>query len=313
MIPKLRLLEYEIPFTSPFVFNMGGKRKTLKTRQGLLLHWLFGDQSIYTEVAPLPGFSNETLQQCKQQLLVLDSTELSAFVSSKRLYPSVRFAIEAAWYQLENPLRSTAVRSCSLMDKSSESHRIKIKAGHQSIENDVLSLKSALAYLQPHQKLRIDANRTWTIEELETLQQALNTSQIDYVEEPLKCFDHYQPNGLSIAFDESLRELDPLKPVPEIFFTAKTWVLKPMLCGLQRTIELAELAREREIACVLSSSFESNVSLEFYHSLAQDLELTEEQGLDTLKYLAKDLQPAKIKLRAEKVPLADCKEIAQLC
>ncbi|WP_415912072.1 enolase C-terminal domain-like protein [Neptuniibacter sp. QD37_11] len=313
MIPKVRLLEYEIPFTSPFVFNVGGKRKTFITRQGLLLHWLFGDQSIYTEIAPLPGFSNETLEQCKQQLLMLNSSDFSASASPNHLYPSVRFAIEAAWYQLEYPLRSTAVRSCSLMDKNSECHRIKTKAGHQSIENDVLSLKSVLAQLLPHQKLRIDANRTWKIEELETLQKSLNTSQIDYVEEPLKCFDHYQPNGLPIAFDESLRELDPQKPVPEIFFTAKAWVLKPMLCGLQRTIKLAELARENGIACVLSSSFESNVSLEFYHSLAQDLELTEEQGLDTLKYLEQDLQPAKITLREQTVAMADCKEIARLC
>lgn len=313
MTPQVSLLEYEIPLTSAIKFNLAGQQKIMNSRRGLLLHWVYPDQEIYTEVAPLPGFSSESLEQCKTQLLSLEQDAFLSGTCNSSLYPSVRFAIESGWYQRKHPFHTSPVTSCSLMENAADSKRMKIKAGQQPIKDDIDVLRQVIENLDEEQKIRVDANRSWTPEELSSLQSSLDFRKLDFIEEPLCSLHQYSDTTLPVAFDESLREVDPDKPLPSIFFTAKAWVVKPMLSGLERTLHLAALASENRIQFILSSSFESHIALEFYHSLAQDLQLKEEQGLDTLKYFAQDLQPARIKLRKESVSLAECSEVARLC
>lgn len=56
---------YKIPFSSPF--QLAGKR--FETRKGLILSFTDGDVTAYGEVAPLPGFSSESLEEILTVLL----------------------------------------------------------------------------------------------------------------------------------------------------------------------------------------------------------------------------------------------------
>ena len=58
------------------------------TRKGLLLQWNDG----WGEIAPLPGWSSETLDEAKDEILSL----LPNLDSAKPRLPSVQFGIEAA-------------------------------------------------------------------------------------------------------------------------------------------------------------------------------------------------------------------------
>ena len=65
------LFEYELPLTQPIVT----KDETLSSRRGFLVK-LSTDSGVigWGEIAPLPGFSRESLASVKQQTLKLKST-----------------------------------------------------------------------------------------------------------------------------------------------------------------------------------------------------------------------------------------------
>lgn len=313
MMQSLRLLAYEIPLTRPIDLNQSGQRFTMHKRNGLVLHWQFSDAELYTEIAPLTGFSQETLVQARDQLLALPAECLQPEADLSAFYPSVRFALQAGWYQRKYPLRKKAVNCCAFSTGNRSTNCIKIKAGHTPLEEELPALRERLDQLQPEQKYRIDANRSWSLEELTFLQQNLDLTNLEYIEEPLTDLADYQGIELPIAFDESLREQVELEKLPQMFFRSKAWVVKPMLTGLSETLKLADLARRNNIQLVLSSSFESHITLEFYHSLAQDLGLEIAQGLDTLAWMENDLIPPTISLREQPVPRAELQDLGRIC
>ena len=99
----LELYTYSLPFKQSFVTGAG----SFKYREGLLVRYRDPHLDIVSEVAPLPGFSNETLEEAKKELLsnkleadrffsssfTLDS--LDKWVTSKNSYPSVEFGLSS--------------------------------------------------------------------------------------------------------------------------------------------------------------------------------------------------------------------------
>lgn len=67
---KIALFSYQSPFKVPLIFN----GYLLKQREGLIIRLDQQGQLFYAEIAPLPGFSKETLAQAKQQILDLGQT-----------------------------------------------------------------------------------------------------------------------------------------------------------------------------------------------------------------------------------------------
>lgn len=309
MTPAVRLLAYDIPLAQPLRLNSAEQPLTLNSRQGLLLHWRFADAECFTEIAPLPGFSDETLEQARAQVTGLGVEYFQQNADLSGLYPSVRFAIEAAWYQQSHPLQNKRANCCAFGAANSEAEWVKIKVGHQPFDLEALQLLS----LAPQQWFRLDANRHWSLQDLSQLQKSVDLQKLDYIEEPLADLNDYEQLSLPFAFDESLRDYRNPAHLPEVFFKAKAWVVKPMLTGLQRTLQLVELAKTHGIELVLSSSFESHITLEFYHSLACDLQLSAAQGLDTLHWLENDLMAPRLSLRERPVELAPLREVAVLC
>lgn len=313
MTPHVRLLSYEIPLKQPIRLNRGGQHTTLSSRQGLVLHWQFLNAEYFTEIAPLEGFSDETLQQALNQIISLKSKCFEPGTDLTGLYPSVRFAIEAGWYQHTYPFQNKTAHRCAFGSKYSSAETIKIKVGHRPLNEEVRGLTQQLSHLSAQQRFRLDANRSWSLKELEKVQQCIDLSRMDYIEEPLQNLDDYNDLKLPFAFDESLRDQSDITQLPSVFLRAKAWVVKPMMTGLQKTLQLAVLAKDNGIELILSSSFESHISLEFYHSLAYDLGLKSAQGLDTLSWLDGDLLPPKLPLRAKPVEIIPMPEVAILC
>ena len=83
----ITLYRYQLPLTHPLTFH----NQTIEQREGLLLHW----GSSWSEIAPLPGFSRETLAEAEQETIAF----LSAFKQGKTIpvtYPSVQFGLDCA-------------------------------------------------------------------------------------------------------------------------------------------------------------------------------------------------------------------------
>lgn len=305
-IQHIRVFHYEIPFCQPIFFNVGGKLQQAKSRQGLILAARTKNDKLYlSDIAPLPGFSNESLSHCQNQLLKLKLKDL--FDSTENLFPSVRYGIEALRYQLQHNIdtgalaKCDAIDVCQLYDNSSfteetilpKSTSVKVKIGRAPIEQEKAQIQQLIRQLSAKQRLRLDANQSWTLEEAFSFFDQLDIDKIEFAEEPLRNLSDYsalqQRFAVPIALDESLRD-DTYQRQTLLNTEGLTHlVIKPMLIGLQSSLSWIEHAKHSQLKAILSSSFESNISLYFYHYLAHQLGLDQTQGLDTLKALTANI------------------------
>ena len=69
----ITLYRYQLPLTHPLTFH----NQTIQQREGLLLHW----GSSWSEIAPPPGFSRETLAEAEQETIAF----LTAFKQGKTI------------------------------------------------------------------------------------------------------------------------------------------------------------------------------------------------------------------------------------
>ena len=76
----INLYRYQLPFTQPLKFH----GHTIQQREGLLLHW----GSSWSEIAPLPGFSRETLEEAQQETIAF----LTAFKAKPFQYLALLFS-----------------------------------------------------------------------------------------------------------------------------------------------------------------------------------------------------------------------------
>ncbi len=219
-IEKVTIYSYSLPFKSPL--DVGGKR--LKRREGFVLGLRgSGGFTGYGEVAPLEGFSRETVKETGEQLREvareLRGTNIhiqSGFpglsikdeLKDKRkvLYPSLRFGLETAAVELlENELGKKfpfmvtdepveRVRVNGLLygagDKMTEGFgTFKIKVGRDGVEEDIKRINEILWEIPPGVVIRLDANGLWSLREALEFGKGLNKGGIEkvqYIEEPFK-------------------------------------------------------------------------------------------------------------------------------
>jgi len=298
-----RLLRYQIPFTGLLSFN--GQRLT--EREGLILQLQDKNgRNSLGEIAPLPGFSSETLAQASAQIItllekgvtVLDKT----YKQCSELYPSVQFALDNALQQtsLTTKMSNTDIIPLLQGDNSqiisaylslNKPPFIKLKVARQSVAQDIL-LFTQLTCLNPFLAIRCDANQAWETDQASHFLSRINTRQLDYIEEPtrslsdnLQLAQRYQ---IGLALDETLQRPDFCYQKSK---QIKALIVKPMLIGsLSRVQYFINIAREQQLTVSISSSFESIIGLLQLACLAQRYkkEAAVSLGLDTLKYF----QPA---------------------
>jgi len=256
----------------------------LKTRRGLILR----GKSL-GEVAPLPGYSKETLDDCLKNLDVS--------------FPSVRFANSSSELDLFDA-RDIEISPLLIdsFDFSGPATTYKIKVGHISLTDAISRLKK-IKKEHPNLKLRIDANRKWTL--MQALQFADNFTKSDfaYLEEPVNTFDELlafsKKTSFPVAVDESLYD----QPIDRILklSSLRALVIKPTLFGGMEDIEACQKIIG-DIPIVLSSSFESGMGLLSICKIASHLELTEPVGIDTYRFFKRDLLKKPLDLSKAKVP-----------
>jgi len=135
--------------------------------------------------------------------------------------------------------------------------------------------------------LRLDANQKFDLEDYAFFSKNLPPKIIEYIEDPVKEIELIGPElKTPIALDEALSKY---KNFDSPLIT--TWVIKPSIIGgLSKAIELIEEGAKRDIKVVISSAFESNLSLRYLALLAhyQNRNTTTACGLDTFRHFSND-------------------------
>lgn len=292
MIQTLTLYSYEIPLTSGPI------------RSGALINIIDGQgNSGWGDIAPLPKWSKETLEDALQSLneRLHDIIELAwtpqnclKELAKLKLLPSASFGLESALLSVLSPLPEFKVQASALLmgslkeilEQSSLRHLegdtcVKLKVGNLSFEESFYVIN----YLKDKFRLRIDVNRAWTTDDSLLFFSQFPLDTFDYVEEPFQ-----NPHDLvrflhPLAVDESFPDDLSLEQL-ETFPTLKALIYKPTIQGgMVGCIPLHEWASKRGIALILSSSFESDLGLAHIASMAHRLALSAPVGIGTYKFL----------------------------
>jgi O-succinylbenzoate synthase len=285
------LYRYQLPLSPHFEWaNASGQQ-----RCGAIVELLFDDgQCGWGEIAPLPGFSQESIDQAidsaryhLRRLLDGEQTEPPE--------PSVAFAIDCAQQRIDFSTPPTQ-RAMLLQGQPAEvldqlegfptlPRCIKLKVGRGPLQQEIKLLETLRAQM-PVTDFRLDANQQWSLEQAMSFCSAVNMEQISFIEEP--CADltdtmALAARGFPVALDEHLQ--DPFF-MPSAFTGLRALVIKPSLVGsLNRCLNLVGWANQHKVAVVVSACYESSLGTSQLATLAQQWSPRQIPGLDTLHYL----------------------------
>ncbi|MFK0571660.1 o-succinylbenzoate synthase [Endozoicomonas sp.] len=302
---KADILRYRLPLKHPLLL----KQSSLDQRAGLILTLSAGGRFGYGEIAPLPGFSRESLEESEVQLqsfvhavnegrfhaLAANDFVTETFLEQLSM-PSVSFGIESAlWWLNQDDWVSPLITAPLLQGPIEEillkleqwqgdwPKEFKLKTGRDALEEDCSRIRQVLKLLPDSVNIKLDANQRWSLPEALWLASSIDTRRISYVEEPTtnaaEFSEIYEKTGLSFALDETVQspgfQLQPMSGLAAI-------VIKPTLVGgLRRCQELVNAARIQGIRAVFSSSYESPIGLHVLQQLSAQWTPEELPGLDT--------------------------------
>ena len=307
------------------------KSVSIDSREGLILK-IFDDGGNcgFGEIAPLPGFSRENLEEAKSQTIQICNSlkkplslqqpeEINSAMKDfpGDVYPSVSFGVASALLILSADRRNISLsellnKNCSgslevnallsgskeeiltslALIKESNYGSVKLKVGSRDLSEDIDLTRKVSEQLGESMNLRLDANRSWSLEQAATFHSQTKDCRIEYIEEPVSNSSELQELladsslAIPVALDETLTEIE----ISDFknFSSASALVLKPTLLGLEKTISFAGLAKAQKIACVFSSSYESVLGLSIIAQLAAANSINSACGLDTLGIYADD-------------------------
>jgi len=317
---KAWLEPFELSLQRPLAI----KGYTIAVRRGVWLH--IEDEVGNTgigEIAPLPHVSGETLEQSLDQLQVISNNLLQRELSDTRgrvdacfnpatdrpPAPSVLCGVDMAlctlvWSQA-GTLKTLA--GCSvqlnglamgddveLLDQVAllldEGYScIKVKVGRCSLGQDIRRVQRVKEMVAGRATLRLDANRAWSLDQAIRFAHEVGSDLVEYIEEPVAeregQTELYRRTGMPLALDESLGQVSVASRL-ELTGVAAL-ILKPALLGsLDRVETFIDLAADKGIKAIISSTFDSAAALWFYASLAALKGAPNEaHGLDTWRWL----------------------------
>ena len=282
--------------------NFNGQK--LGSRKGLILQLQDSKKrSGFGEIAPLPGFSDESLQQASAQIISLLNNGLEVLQQSGNLYPSVNFALSCALQPVPLTAEANNLDTIPLLQGANADvikqylalntpSLIKLKVARQDVQDD-LRLFKELSRLNPCLKIRCDANQGWSAAQASSFFKDIDNHRLDYIEEPTA--DHLTNLGLAeryqiaLALDETLQDINFHYRHKACI---KALVLKPTLIGsLSRVQRFIDIAAQQQLQVHLSSSFESIIGLQQLTALANSYQkkCPLSLGIDTLKYFQNGL------------------------
>lgn len=294
-----KIYRYQIPMDSQVVL----RNRFLKQRDGLLVKIQCGEKQGWGEIAPLPEFSQETIEQAQQQTIEWlkawdQARSRNEKLSLEECYPSVAFGLSCALAEMQGQLTEQGnFKTAPLcygdpdelydeLDQLPGEKIAKIKVGLYEANRDGLIADMFLEAV-PDLKLRLDANRSWTPAKAAMFAKYVkpeHRNRIQFIEEPCKTpADSLQfaaDTGIAIAWDETVREADfQVTAQPHL----AAIVIKPTLVGsLEKCVRLIEQAHQQGLIAVISSSIESSFGLTQLARIAQQYTPNITPGLDTL-------------------------------
>ncbi|XP_077237681.1 2-oxoglutarate decarboxylase/hydro-lyase/magnesium ion-binding protein isoform X2 [Tasmannia lanceolata] len=145
-------------------------------------------------------------------------------------------------------------------------------------------------------KLRVDANRNWTYKEAVQFGSYVKGFDLEYIEEPVHFEDDIikfcEETGLPVALDETIDNLqgDPFTKLGEFLHPGiVAIVIKPSVVGgFENAALIARWAQQHDKMAVISSAFESSLSLSAYVQFAYYLE---QQNIEICRMKNKELSP----------------------
>ncbi|MBS9436951.1 o-succinylbenzoate synthase [Photorhabdus noenieputensis] len=277
----------------------------LKTRDGFLVHLQEHGQQGWGEIAPLPEFSKETVEQAGEAAVAwLKQRCLGAEPDESKL-PSVAFGISCALAELQGKLPEEAdYRKAPLcngdpdelivrLSNMSGQKVAKVKIGLYEAVRDGMVVNVLLEAV-PDLSLRLDANRSWSRAKADNFAKYVNPdyrNRIAFLEEPCQTpeqsLSFARDTGIAIAWDESVRD-EGFNVEAQAGVTAI--VIKPTLIGsLSRCCQLISVAHNAGLEAVISSSIETSFGLTQLARIAHWLTPATIPGLDTLELIQSQL------------------------
>lgn len=338
-ITDLDVFTYRVPLVTPI--TLGGRRHD--RRDGLLVRLTSASGATgWGEVAPLPGYSQETLIEARKEMLQLrgvlagksyaGANSWLQVHSDENASASVRCGLDLAWWNLVadeqeispatafsresrksvsingllmRPRREVLSRAATLRELGYTC--LKLKVGHQDIDQEIALVHALRAVAGSEVSLRLDANRAWSTEQAIAFMDGIRDLGVEYVEEPLE-----NPKGLQalasrcsvpIALDETVSEI--ASEDLESCGWAHAIVLKPMLLGgITAVRRLATRALDIGVNPVISASFETGIGLLGLVMLSAACSVDIPAGLDTYRCLKQDVIRPRLEVGLPRVEVA---------
>lgn len=310
------------PFSVRLASPLETARGSIREREGFLVTVEYRGESGVGEATPLPGWT-ESRAECRDALdraeAVADSLDWGIALARME-EPAARHGLALALADARAraggeplyrslggdtragvPVNATlgaeagtpaAAGEAALEAVGSGFDCLKLKAGMQSVEEDVERVRAVRNAVGDGVGLRVDANGAWTPAEAETALDALGALEVAYVEQPLPARDlegHAAlRGGVDVALDESLAVHD-LEDVLAVG-AADVVVLKPMVVGgPDAARSVAVRAREAGVEPVVSTTIDAVVARTGAVHVAASLPEVRACGLATAGMLATDL------------------------
>ena len=296
-----QVYRWQVPMDAGVVL----RDRRLKTRDGLFVRLGDGAGEGWGEIAPLPSFSSESLDDAQAAAIAWAGAWRNGEEIALPALPSAAFGISCALAELAGALPQEAdfraAPLCTgdpdellpLLQQMPGEKVAKVKVGLWEAVRDGMVVNLLLEAI-PDLTLRLDANRAWTPLKAQQFAKYVNPdvrSRIAFIEEPCRTRDDSRAfareTGIAIAWDESLREADfRFCAEPGV----RAVVIKPTLTGsLQKVREQVTAAHALGLTAVISSAIESSLGLTQLARIAAWLTPGTLPGLDTLNLMQAQL------------------------
>jgi O-succinylbenzoate synthase len=178
--------------------------------------------------------------------------------------------------------------------------KIKVAGPGSSLESDAARVRVAREFLGPTGRIRLDANGAWTLDEAEHAIRAMESLDIDYVEQPVESLADLAELrrrvtrlGIQIAADESIRRWSDVHQVIESKACDIVVVKVAPLGGITRTLGIVEAATHAGLEVVVSSAVESSVGIYqgalLWQILLETYGTALDAGLGTVSFFESDV------------------------
>jgi o-succinylbenzoate synthase len=308
---NINLYKYSIPFKYPFKTA----NKEFPERDGILLHYRDQDTNVscWSEASPLPGFSSESLTEVTQasEIVFRSLNEQRNLVTA---LPSLSFAVDCILWRagqsglnrtlMENPERqfipvpkkmpvNAAIGSG---DKDQVLQKVKYyyKIGYRTFKFKVgldtgreEEILTDVCSLFPDIRIRLDANRSWSLQTALIILSEWKKFNPEYCEEPVHngIYDHLaqisRSTGVPVAADESVRDIESARILTD-GKVVDYLILKPTLIGrISDFLHMCEMAQISGMKVVVTTALESAIGRSWVYALTSTIDNGLAMGLAT--------------------------------